>query len=130
MGVLTLCEKCPNTEFFLVRIWTLFTHCQNQLQDIFKKKNHACIFFNNKTNFMPLVSTTWKRKKTPCFLMLSGGIERGQWLEMGQTSSMTEFNFDSKSIHNNIQHCNNHCIIFHNYTANISQFFNNFSIIL
>ena len=22
-----LCEKCPNTEFFLVRIWTLFTQC-------------------------------------------------------------------------------------------------------
>ena len=26
----TLCEKCPNTEFLLVRIWTLFTKCQGQ----------------------------------------------------------------------------------------------------
>ena len=27
---MTLCEKCPYTEYFLVRIWTLFTHCENQ----------------------------------------------------------------------------------------------------
>ena len=25
----TLREKCPNKEFFLVRIWTLFTQCGN-----------------------------------------------------------------------------------------------------
>ena len=25
-----MCEKCPNTEFFLVRIWTLFTQCITQ----------------------------------------------------------------------------------------------------
>ena len=24
---LSLCKKCPSTEFFLVRIWTLFTKC-------------------------------------------------------------------------------------------------------
>ena len=25
--LIALREKCPNTEFFLVRIWTLFTQC-------------------------------------------------------------------------------------------------------
>ena len=31
IGQFTLCEKCPNTEFLLVRIWTLFTQCQSTI---------------------------------------------------------------------------------------------------
>ena len=29
---LSLREKCPNTELFLVRIWTLFTQCAEVAQ--------------------------------------------------------------------------------------------------
>ena len=36
---------------------------------------------------MPLVSfyTPWKHQKTRGFLMLSGGVERDHWYEMGYT---------------------------------------------
>ena len=53
------------------------------LQDSFKW------FLSNQisvlTHFMPLISfdTPWKHQKTRGFLILSGGIKRDQWHEMG-----------------------------------------------
>ena len=73
----TLREKCPNTEFFLVRIWTLFTQCEikgfpqkdsGNYKEVRGRKNNYLIFvmvFFPSSNWYRLMVVVHLIKKFP-----------------------------------------------------------------
>ena len=64
----SLCEKCPNTELFLVRIWTLFMQCM--LSGDFKEKVREFIVTHQTFSFMT-ESVAWKSSVKRVFLKIS-----------------------------------------------------------
>ena len=48
---ITLREKCPNTEFFLVLIWTLFTQCKSDSNKLPKLSTKTINFWNSVVRF-------------------------------------------------------------------------------
>ena len=64
----SLCEKCPNTELFLARIWTLFMQCM--LSGDFKEKVREFIVTHQTFSLMT-ESVAWKSSVKRVFLKIS-----------------------------------------------------------
>ena len=87
--------NCENTDFY---VWNCRENSRKMSQSMWCRQREEadenpdmyftssiCIWKLQLNHFMALISfdTSWKHQKNRNFLMLSGGIKRHQWHEMG-----------------------------------------------
>ena len=64
----SLCEKCPKTELFLVRIWTIFTQCElhQMLLNKSKQRRFLVEWLQNQVWYTSDLIFMSKEKLKPC----------------------------------------------------------------